>query len=147
MARQCRRPASTPAFYFFGFFRPFRICYNRRMTNRRKRRTPQAAQDQAPSQNGASLNGELMPASPKRLTPQDRNELVSQKMTEQHPIYGAFAYAFEELGGVDALTDWAEQNPTDFYRIFSRMVPKESGGATTIAIQVNNQLGPTALDT
>ena len=104
------------------------------MTNRRKRKIP------PPS------NGELMPPTPKALTAQDRDSLVVQNLSEQHPIYGAFGHAFKEIGGVEALTDWAEQNPTDFYRIFSRMVPKESGGATTIAIQVNANLGPTPLD-
>lgn len=50
-------------------------------------------------------------------TPNKRTEKVSQALHE----------AFEELGGVVALVKWAKVNPNEFYRIWSRMLPKESG--------------------
>ena len=93
-------------------------------------------------------NGELIDPHAAHLQPtaDERNLAVVDDLTKQHPIYGAFGYAFEQLGGVDGLVDWAEDHPTDFYRIFSRMVPKEKGEGSQINIQINNQLGPTPLD-
>lgn len=44
---------------------------------------------------------------------------------------------FEQIGGVDAMADWAEENPTDFYtKTFSKIItaPKqiEVGGTITL---------------
>lgn len=80
------------------------------------------------------------------VTPENQTQAVVKAMREQHPIYGAFGMVFAEIGGVDGLADWAADNPTDFYRIFSRMVPADPAAATAINIQINNQLGPGPLD-
>ena len=32
---------------------------------------------------------------------------------------------FENLGGIDGLTDWAAENPTEFYKIAARLIPGE----------------------
>jgi hypothetical protein len=37
----------------------------------------------------------------------------------------AFGLAFEKLGGVKALTEWAEDNRTEFYRLYARLIPTE----------------------
>lgn len=34
--------------------------------------------------------------------------------------------AFDGMGGVPALVDWARANPSDFYRIYARLLPIES---------------------
>lgn len=39
--------------------------------------------------------------------------------------------AFDLMGGVAALVVWGRQNPTDFYRIWSRLIPREVAEATT----------------
>lgn len=31
--------------------------------------------------------------------------------------------AFEKLGGVDGFVAWGRDNPTDFYRIYSKLIP------------------------
>ncbi len=36
----------------------------------------------------------------------------------------ALESAFQKLGGAKALAAWAEANPTDFYRIWSKLVPQ-----------------------
>jgi hypothetical protein len=41
----------------------------------------------------------------------------------------AFREAFENLGGVDALVLWAKENPTDFYKLASKLIPTEVHGA------------------
>ena len=33
--------------------------------------------------------------------------------------------AFEEIGGVDNLVEWARSNQTEFYRMLARLIPKE----------------------
>lgn len=33
--------------------------------------------------------------------------------------------AYENLGGADALTDWARENPSEFYKICARLIPTE----------------------
>ena len=37
----------------------------------------------------------------------------------------AFQRAFDDLGGADALTAWARENPGDFFRLFSRQLKPE----------------------
>ncbi len=37
----------------------------------------------------------------------------------------AFQLAFEELGGVPALTAWAQDNPSDFFRLYARLIPMQ----------------------
>lgn len=36
-----------------------------------------------------------------------------------------FAQTFEALGGVEALTAWAEQHPTEFYKLFAKLMPSD----------------------
>lgn len=44
----------------------------------------------------------------------------------------AFALAFQGMGGVAALTRWAKANPTDFYKLYARLIPVDvtSNGET-----------------
>lgn len=35
----------------------------------------------------------------------------------------AFVYAFDAIGGADKLAAWALDNPTEFYRLFSKLIP------------------------
>lgn len=55
------------------------------------------------------------PSSPPRLR---------QVLAQQHPIHEEFNKAYQNLGGVVGLTDWAEDNPTQFYRLFAKMAPQ-----------------------
>jgi hypothetical protein len=41
----------------------------------------------------------------------------------------AFALAFEGIGGVDKLTEWARENPGDFFKLYARLIPAELTGA------------------
>lgn len=38
----------------------------------------------------------------------------------------AFALAFDEIGGAEALADWARENRTDFYKLFSKLIPVDT---------------------
>lgn len=48
----------------------------------------------------------------------------------------AFFLAFQGIGGVPAFVDWAKQNQTDFYKLFSRTIPLDitSGGKELAAL-------------
>ena len=37
----------------------------------------------------------------------------------------ALQEAFDELGGVTALTEWAKVEPTEFYKLWAKMLPTE----------------------
>lgn len=37
----------------------------------------------------------------------------------------AFAEAFEKLGGAQALMAWGKDNPTEFYKLASKLIPAE----------------------
>lgn len=37
----------------------------------------------------------------------------------------AFQAAFDDLGGVNSLVTWARDNPTDFYKLFSKLIPQD----------------------
>ena len=40
-------------------------------------------------------------------------------------LKSTFIEAFEEIGGVDNLVEWARCNQTEFYKILARLMPKE----------------------
>lgn len=62
--------------------------------------------------------GMPMPVKPKELS------LLRQTMSKQHSIHGEFGEVYESLGGQAHLKEWADENPTDFYRMFASMAPK-----------------------
>jgi len=37
----------------------------------------------------------------------------------------AFALAFDNLGGAKGLTEWGRDNLTEFYKLYSRLIPTE----------------------
>lgn len=44
------------------------------------------------------------------------------KVTRQD-VVAAFTNAFQMVGGVDRLALWADQNPGEFYKLFSKLMP------------------------
>ena len=40
-------------------------------------------------------------------------------------LKSAFLQAFEEIGGVDNLIEWARCNQTEFYKMLARLMPRE----------------------
>lgn len=43
-------------------------------------------------------------------------------------VKAALTQAFDQLGGVKSLKAWADENPTEFYKLWGRMLPQEIGG-------------------
>ena len=48
----------------------------------------------------------------------------------------AFSLAFEGIGGVPALIEWAEENRSDFFKLYARLIPVELSGAVKARITV-----------
>lgn len=46
----------------------------------------------------------------------------STKVTRQD-VVTAFTNAFQMIGGVDRLALWADQNPSEFYKLFGKLMP------------------------
>lgn len=73
-------------------------------------------------------------------------------MEAQHPIHGAIGEAFEKLGGVDGMVEWAASSDKakgEFYRMLPKLAPSmmpTSGMNGDVQITVVNGLAPTALD-
>lgn len=42
---------------------------------------------------------------------------------------------FEKLGGVDAMVKWAQQKPTDYYLIYSKLLPKDVNLDATVRLE------------
>lgn len=40
----------------------------------------------------------------------------------------AFQFAFDELGGPAQLAEWGKANPTEFYKLYGRLIPVEHTG-------------------
>ena len=38
---------------------------------------------------------------------------------------------FQNLGGIDHMTEWAQENPTDFYRIAAKLIPQQINADVT----------------
>jgi hypothetical protein len=78
---------------------------------------------------------------------QELRARLREQLEKQHAVHAVFGIAFDELGGVERLIDWAEDNYDKFIAIFSKMAPtKEGAGSGKIQIQINNRLGPGPLD-
>lgn len=51
-------------------------------------------------------------------------------------IKGAFVEAFDKLGGADALAKWAVDQPTEFYKLASKLIPTELTGQVKTVIEI-----------
>ena len=71
---------------------------------------------------------------------------VPNKVTTS--VRDAIIEAFDKMGGVPALVRWAKANPTDFYKLWTRLLPiqitGEGGGA--IKIETKHDLSRLSID-
>jgi hypothetical protein len=52
----------------------------------------------------------------------------------------ALIQAFEQRGGVPSLILWAEDNPTEFYKLWGRMLPQEVNADLNVSGDLANRL-------
>ena len=84
---------------------------------------------------------------PAGRTPGSRNRFTALKE--------AFVEAFDGIGGVDSLMEWARNNPDKFYPILARLFPKEvevghksfaDGHVTQLQLDANRRRAGLPLD-
>ena len=70
--------------------------------------------------------------------PHGRRSGVPNKFTTSSKE--AFQYAFDSIGGKVELAKWAKNNQTEFYKLFSKLIPTDitSNGETITPIFVKN---------
>jgi hypothetical protein len=49
-------------------------------------------------------------------------------------VKDALETAFDELGGIDGLVQWARRDPGEFYRQWSKMLPKDINVNATVTL-------------
>lgn len=52
----------------------------------------------------------------------------------------AFALAFDRLGGEEGLATWAAENQTDFYKLYSKLIPTDVNNSLSLADPVKELL-------
>lgn len=58
------------------------------------------------------------------------------KYTKTRNVRLQFQHAFELIGGIPRLAMWAHQHPTQFYQLYSKLIPAQVTGADGGAIKV-----------
>jgi hypothetical protein len=71
---------------------------------------------------------------------------VKGRKVSRQEVAEAFIAAFECIGGVPRLALWANEHPTEFYKIMSRLLPRETHGTTDASVTVRHVLPPSDLD-
>ena len=63
-------------------------------------------------------------------------------------IVGAFHDAFELIGGVPRLAAWAHTHPTEFYKLYARLLPNQAqvDFGNDGVLKIVHSIAPTALD-
>lgn len=69
-----------------------------------------------------------------------------RKRSDRKEIEAAFVTAFEAVGGVTRLAMWADANYSDFVKLFSRLLPKESLHQHSGELVIRPPIPPSALD-
>jgi hypothetical protein len=87
-----------------------------RRAERKRREQREAGEEEAPPVDSKALAVNTGPYKPPARMTEARHKL---------------AEAFELMGGVGALVEWGKGNPTEFYRLWARLIPKEANVALT----------------
>jgi len=83
---------------------------------------------------------------PKPPAPIQKDLVTTLK--EGTPMQQLFGQTFEELGGQDFFTDWAEENPGTFIQMMMSLMPQQHtpSGNTANVINIHPGLAPGPLD-
>jgi hypothetical protein len=73
-------------------------------------------------------------------------ERVLKREFNRREVVEAFRDAFELIGGVTRLAVWANNNPTEFYRLYAKLLPKETEHTGNAELVIKHVLPPSKLD-
>lgn len=89
------------------------------------------------------------PTAPTSLL-QERAIKLREKMAAQHPFHADMAEAYERMGGIEALQEWAEDNPGKFFELMMKAAPPPQqtpkGGGLSLTLALHPALAPGPLD-
>jgi hypothetical protein len=81
---------------------------------------------------------------------QEKQQALRQKMAGQHPFHEELACVYEQMGGQDALLEWAEENPGKFFDLMMKASPppqsNPKGGGLSLTLALHPALAPGPLD-
>ena len=64
------------------------------------------------------MEGEVLPHLP--------TGRVSMESLRRSDVVTAFSTAFQMIGGVSRLAMWGDENPSEFYKLYSRLLPSSA---------------------
>ena len=76
--------------------------------------------------------------SPKGVRQGGRKKGTPNKTTTT--VKEALQKAFKDLGGVGALTQWAKGEPTEFYKLYAKLLPKELEVSGSLTVEMAERL-------
>jgi hypothetical protein len=74
------------------------------------------------------------PSSRRKPAPDDSHKSPAER--KGGTAREAFQQAFELTGGPDALAAWGREKPTEFYRLFARLIPLGDAGPGADPLEV-----------
>jgi hypothetical protein len=77
-----------------------------------------------------------------------RENVVLPRVIGRKRVTAAFLDAFEMIGGVNRLAYWGHENPTEFYKLFGKLLPSASAKLMDDAEErvIKHVIPPTDLD-
>jgi len=81
-------------------------------------------------------------------TPSTRLRVPRSADLSRKEVIHAFTDAFELIGGVPRLALWGHDNPTEFFKLYARLLPSQASSALgeTTEMTIKHVLPRTALD-
>ena len=65
----------------------------------------------------------------------------------RNDVIGAFAQTFEQIGGASRFAAWADRNPTEFFKLYAKLLPSSTVNVqNNTKVVVNHKLPRTQLD-
>lgn len=85
----------------------------------------------------------------KHMSELSRVQVPKSKEFKRQQVIDAFQHSFELIGGIPRLAAWAHHNPTEFFKLYSKLLPSQSihdfGGGDGV-LRIQHSIGPGVLD-
>jgi hypothetical protein len=86
------------------------------------------------------IEGEVIPHLP--------TGAVTRSFLRRADVVSAFNTAFQMIGGIPRLALWADENPSEFYKLYARLLPSAASDELNLVkeIRIVHSLAPPAYD-
>jgi len=72
--------------------------------------------------------------------------IPTSNQLKRQQVVDAFLDSFQLIGGTPRLALWADENPTEFYRLFAKLAPREQKNTSDGKMTIQHVLPRTDLD-